>query len=427
MRSSVVASNSLTTSNIYLSHHLALDILRQFRTEVYCQIVLTFGIQHAHIAQCTRIAYLTTHLSVEWCLAEHYLIEFFAFLVHFAVAQHLCLALQHVVSIKLCLTFANHYPVAQFLFVGLATHLFLVLQCLVVLFLIGGKAVLAQNQLSKVEREAICIFQCEHIHTRNLFTFCFFHQFVEQRDTLVQCAEETVLLALDYRGDLCLLLHQFRICLAHVGNELWHQFVHKRFALSEEGVAIAHCTAQDSANHITCFLVAWQLTVGNSESDGTDMVGNHAHRHIHFLLFAILRAADFANLLQHWLEDVGIIVRLFALHGAHQTLEAHTCIDYFVGQGVKRTIGFAVVLHEHEVPNLNHLWVVFVHQFATRESRFLLLTTAIHVNLRAWTTRTCIAHLPEVVVFIAIEDMVGRQVLSPDLCCLVVALDALFR
>ena len=111
------------------------------------------------------------------------------------------------------------------------------------------------------------------------------------------------------------------------------------------------------------------------------MVCNHTHSHIDFLLFAVFYSTNLANLLQHWLEDVGIVVGLFALHGTHQTLEAHTCIDYFVGQGVKRAIGFAVVLHEHEVPNLNDLWVVFVHEFTTRNSCFFLFATTIHMDL----------------------------------------------
>ena len=71
--------------------------------------------------------------------------------------------------------------------------------------------------------------------------------------------------------------------------------------------------------------------------------------------------------------------------------------------------------------------MIFVHKFATRYQRLLLLATAIHVNLGTWTTRTCIAHLPEVVVLIAIQDMISWQVLCPDAGSLIVAFNPLFR
>ena len=49
------------------------------------------------------------------------------------------------------------------------------------------------------------------------------------------------------------------------------------------------------------------------------------------------------------------------------------------------------------------------------------------MNLRAGTTGTCVAHFPEVIVLIAIDDMIGRHVLSPVFGSLVVAGDVFFR
>ena len=46
--------------------------------------------------------------------------------------------------------------------------------------------------------------------------------------------------------------------------------------------------------------------------------------------------------------------------------------------------------------------------------------------LRTWSAGTCIAHLPEVVVLVAVDDMVGRHVLGPEAGGLVVALQSLF-
>ena len=220
------------------------------------------------------------------------------------------------------------------MFISLTTHLFLTLKRFIVLLLVGSETVLAQNQLSQVEWETVGIFQCEYIYTRNLFAFSLFHEFIEQTDTFIQSAEEAILLALDYRSDLSLLFHELWICLTHICDELWYKFVHECLALTEESVTIAYSTTQDTTNHITRLLVTWQLTISNSESYSTDMISYHTHCHIHFLLFAILYATEFANLLQHWLEHVGIIIRLFPLHGTHQTLEAHTGINHLIWQTV---------------------------------------------------------------------------------------------
>ena len=99
------------------------------------------------------------------------------------------------------------------------------LQRFVVLVLVGGKTVLAQDEFRQVKREAVGVLQCEHIHTADLRLSGLArvrHQFVEQRDTLVQRAQESLFLALDHRRYLCLLLHQFGIRLAHVRNQLRH-------------------------------------------------------------------------------------------------------------------------------------------------------------------------------------------------------------
>ena len=48
------------------------------------------------------------------------------------------------------------------------------------------------------------------------------------------------------------------------------------------------------------------------------------------------------------------------------------------------------------------------------------------MNLRAGAARSCVAHLPKVVVLVAVDDMVGRHVLSPVGGSLVVAYEVLF-
>ena len=110
---------------------------------------------------------------------------------------------------------------------------------------------------------------------------------------------------------------------------------------------------------------------------------------------------------------------------ADEALEAHARVDHVHRELLQRTVGLAVELHEHEVPNLNHLRVVLVHQVAARDATGLALLrgTAIDMDLRAGAAGTRVAHLPEVVVLVAVDDVILRHVLGPVAGCLVVAGD----
>ncbi len=153
---------------------------------------------------------------------------------------------------------------------------------------------------------------------------------------------------------------------------------------------------------------------------------NHAHGHVGLFLLAIFHARDALYLADDGLEDVGVVVGVLALEGAHQALESHTGVDDVHRELLERAVGLAVELHEHEVPDLNHLGVVHVHQLAAGHLLLLLVGTRVEVYLRAGTAGACVAHLPEVVVLVAVDDVVGGHVLEPELCSLVVALQAFF-
>ena len=155
------------------------------------------------------------------------------------------------------------------------------------------------------------------------------------------------------------------------------------------------------------------------------MVGNDTHRHIHRLRLAILLARKASDSLNGRLEDISIVVRVLTLQRTHEALEAHTRIDYIHRKRLQRTVGLAVVLHKHDVPDLDHLRIILVDQLTARHLGLLLGCTRIQMDLRARTTRTRIAHLPEVVVLVSINNMVGGHMLQPVASGLVVALQVL--
>ena len=87
-----------------------------------------------------------------------------------------------------------------------------------------------------------------------------------------------------------------------------------------------------------------------------------------FLEGHILQACQLLLGLDNGLEHVGIIVRVLALKHADKTFEAHTRINYIHRKFLQRAVSLAVELHKHEIPDLNHLRIVLVHQVAPTDA-----------------------------------------------------------
>ena len=83
------------------------------------------------------------------------------------------------------------------------------------------------------------------------------------------------------------------------------------------------------------------------------------------------------------------------------------------GQRLQRAVGQAVVLHKHEVPYLNHLWVVFVYEVFARSFFFFLFGTDVHMYFGTWSAGALVAHFPEVIFFASKQYAVFGNVLFP--------------
>ena len=154
------------------------------------------------------------------------------------------------------------------------------------------------------------------------------------------------------------------------------------------------------------------------------MVGNDAHGHIDTLLLTVGEARKFGNFANDGLEDIGVVVGVLALEHTHQAFEAHTGVDDLVGKPFERTVGFAVVLHEDEVPNLDDLWIVLIDERCSGHLGLFFLRAAIDVDFRARAAGTGVAHFPKVVVLVAVDDVVFGEVAFPDGSRFVIALQS---
>ena len=82
-------------------------------------------------------------------------------------------------------------------------------------------------------------------------------------------------------------------------------------------------------------------------------------------------------------------------------LESHTGIDVCRGKWAKSAIAIRIKLNENQVPNFDATRVIHVHErtFGISQRR------EIDVDFGARSARTCVAHHPEIVGFVAVYNM----------------------
>ena len=268
----MVSGTCVALVGVNASHEVCLDVLRQLLHNVNALSVLTFCIDDVHSLvlayEHTLIAYLTTHFPIERCVVKNQLIESALLLCHLAIASDVALIFCVVITYKLLLgrRLVNNNPVAILHRSSVAGALFLLLHLDVEAFFVNGIAVLAADKFCKVERETISVEQFEGICSVELcLSFClqFSHAAVEHANTAVECAQERVFLLLYHASDKLALCLKFGISVAHFMHEHWDKFEEERLFLSKECICIAHGTAQDTADYISCLCVSRQLSVGN--------------------------------------------------------------------------------------------------------------------------------------------------------------------
>ena len=97
-----------------------------------------------------------------------------------------------------------------------------------------------------------------------------------------------------------------------------------------------------------------------------------------------------------------------------EAFKAHTRIYVFFGKLLQGAVCFPVELDEYVVPDLDYPGVVLVDQGVAGHLGAFGIAAQVHVDFGAWAAGTGIAHFPEVVFLVAIEDVVFRQEAQPD-------------
>ncbi len=78
--------------------------------------------------------------------------------------------------------------------------------------------------------------------------------------------------------------------LTHLSDEHRQQVVNEGLGELQEGVAVTHGAAEDTADDVAGAIVGRQLAVGNGEADRTEVVSDDAHGYVALGLFAVFYA-----------------------------------------------------------------------------------------------------------------------------------------
>mmetsp|Transcript_26999 Transcript_26999/g.46257 ORF Transcript_26999/g.46257 Transcript_26999/m.46257 type:complete len:567 (+) Transcript_26999:1285-2985(+) len=295
---------------------------------------------------------------------------------------------------------------------------------------VHGHVQLRSHQLGQIQRKAhtreqhVRILGRHHGGPAGLQTR---HDLLEVLHALVQGTVKGLFLVGDDGFYIGLALAKLGESVAEVGHHDRHQLGEEASRRGEHLLAVAHRAAQDTAQNIAAAFVTGHGTVGDGEGQGADVVSDHSVGHVDQsdilgtkLAFVGAAVGDLSDGLEDRGEDVGVIVGLVALQNRGEALETHAGVDVLVGKLLQGTIGFAVELDEHVIPDLNHIGHVGVDQVSS-----VAVADAIVVDLGTRATGSGGAHLPEVLLAAACDDAVGRQEAKPDVSGLEVRLQAL--
>ena len=258
---------------------------------------------------------------------------------------------------------------------------------------VHGNVALAQRILREVQRKTVCIvklerrFAVEHVARRQVRC-----RTLKQAEAARQRLAETGFLELQRFGDQRLAADQFGIGLAHLAQQRRHQPPHQRLGRAQK-LRMAHGAPHDAAQHVTAALVRRQHAVGDEETRGPKMIGNHP------VAGAVRALRPDAGRLHRGLdqraEQVDVVIVVFALHDGGDTLEAHAGVDRRARQ-VDAPVGRHLLeLHEDEVPYLDETVAVLVRAAGGAAGN---IGAVIVEDFRTRAAGTGVAHGPEIIM-----------------------------
>ncbi len=181
--------------------------------------------------------------------------------------------------------------------------------------------------------------------------------------------------------------------------------------------------AHYSSQNVAAFLVRWTYAVRDHEGDRAAVIGKNPKAEVDELILPVAVSRDRRRFLDHPEEDVGLQHGALVLQDHRYAFQSCTCVDV-LGREVSHRfdVGIAVVLHEHEIPEL-HVPLVVVDGSALGSSAETF--TAVDMDLGARAARPRNSHVPEIVLPSEPQNAPwsNANLIHPDLFRLVVGLE----
>ena len=257
---------------------------------------------------------------------------------------------------------------------------------------INRAALAAQGVLGKIKGEAEGVIETEGNAPRQRGAAGKFRGlFGKQPRSPLQHGPETLFLVAQRLGDQRLGSDKFRKCLPHFRHQDGHQTMHDGIPAAQD-MHVAHGAAHDPAQDIATPLIGGKDAIGNEERGGPQVIGDDVERGPRFpsggRADTILAGRDQGR------EEIGVEIAPHTLQDGRHPLETHAGVDRGLRQVDSLIRAHLLVLHEHQVPELEEAVAILVRA-AWRPA--LEFGTLIDEDLRTGSTRTGIAHRPEVV------------------------------
>ena len=292
--------------------------------------------------------------------------------------------------------------------------------------LINREILFGDELLRQLEREAVRVVQQESVGGGQRGATLSAHA----RDALLQLvraglegAQEALFLATEDADDVIAVLDELGIDIAELRDHKIGEALEER-ALNAEAMAVRDGATDDAAQDVATRLVGGQHTVGGEERHRAAVVGEDAQRLRVDAAGLVRRAGPVLDGGDDRLEAVGLVDGVHALLECGDALDARTRVDARLGERRQRAVLGLVVLHEHEVPELEEAIAVAAGLAAVRAggAATAVLGPAVVVELAARAARSGRTGLPEVVLAAEADDALGGHALGkPELARLVVA------
>ena len=222
---------------------------------------------------------------------------------------------------------------------------------------IDPQPVLFGDLLGEFNREAEGVIELKGLLTGNLFGLCSQHLGQELFAPL-QGFQEAGLFAFQLGADHGAALLQLGIGTGHQGDGgLPHQL--EEGPIDAEAAAVAHHPAQQAPQDVAAAQVGGGDAIGDQLGDGAAVVADHLQGGLALAIEGvILHSRQPGRRFDQGIDQVGFVVVGHRLENLGHALQPHARINVAIGQGREGATGVAVVLHEHQVVELDEATVV---------------------------------------------------------------------